>query len=289
MVLGVAVAIGAMFIAPSQAQETAMTRNSALQTVEVNGIALAFASYGSGDPIILLHGGLGSQDMFADILPLLFSAKRVVSVDLQGHGGTADIERDMSYEAMADDVAALITTLGLGAPDVLGFSMGGSVGARLAIQHPEIVGRLVLVSTPFARDGWHQENLDGMAQTTSEAAEYLKETPLYQLYSSAAPRLEDWPRLLDKVAALTAKDYDWSTEIAAIKSPTMLIYGDWDAVRISHAGRFFELLGGGLHDALWDGSNMNENRMVVLPGATHYTIFSDPRLAREALAFFDAE
>ncbi len=190
---------------------------------------------------------------------------------------------------MADDVAALLAHLELGKVDLVGFSIGGGVATRMAIQHPDLVDRLVAVSTPFSRSGWHKENIEGMAQTTSAAAEYLKETPLYTMYSASAPHIEDWPVLLDKVADLNSREYDWSAEIRAMHVPTLLIYGDWDAVKLAHATEFFALLGGGLHDALWDGSAMNANRLSVLPGATHYTIFADPRMAETALAFIDGE
>ncbi|SFM95492.1 Pimeloyl-ACP methyl ester carboxylesterase [Pleomorphomonas diazotrophica] len=254
---------------------------------EVNGMVLNYARYGEGSPIILLHGGLGAIGMFEPIIPILARDHEVIAVDLQGHGGTADIPRPLSFEAMADDVAALVVQLDLGKVDLVGYSIGGGVAMRMTIQHPDLVHRLVAVSAPFSRAGWHKENLEGMARTTHDVADYLKEMPLYTLYAAHAPRVQDWPVLLDKIAELNARDYDWSAEIRAIKAPTLLIYGDWDAVRMAHAVDFFALLGGGLHDALWDGSAMNANRLAVLPGATHYTIFADPRMAETALAFID--
>ncbi|HEY9013227.1 MAG TPA: alpha/beta hydrolase [Devosia sp.] len=259
------------------------------QQANVNGISLNYMRYGEGSPIILLHGGLGALGMFEPIIPILAREHEVIAVDLQAHGGTADIPRPMSFEAMADDVAALVAHLGLSKVDLVGFSIGGGVATRIAIQHPHLVGHLVAVSAPFSRTGWHKENIEGMAQTTSAAAEYLKETPLYALYAASAPRVEDWPLLLDKVAELNSRDYDWSAEIRGMHVPTLLVYGDWDAVKLAHAADFFALLGGGLHDALWDGSAMNANRLAVLPGATHYTIFADPRMAETALAFIDGQ
>jgi len=254
----------------------------------VNGIDLYYETHGSGAPLVLLHGGIGEIDMFGPVLPALAAGRQVIAVDLQGHGGTADIARPLSYEAMADDVAALVHHLGLSNASVLGYSLGGGVALRTAIQHPQVVRRLVIVSTPFKRAGWHRENLDGMAQTTSAVAESLKQTPLWELYSKKAPRPQDFPRLLDKMASFLSRDYDWSAEVAALRQPTMVVSGDWDAVRIDHTAELFKLLGGGQKDALWDGSNMNLNRLTILPGATHYTIFSDPRLAAAAIPFLDA-
>lgn len=157
----------------------------------VNGLDLYYEIHGEGEPLILLHGGVGAIEMFGEVLPLLAEGRRVIAVDLQAHGRTVDIDRPMTFEAMADDVAALIEHLGLGEADVMGYSLGGGVALRTAIQHPEVVRKLVLVSTPFKRDGWYPEVLAGMEQMGPEAAEPMKQTPMYQLYSSVAPRPED--------------------------------------------------------------------------------------------------
>jgi pimeloyl-ACP methyl ester carboxylesterase len=183
----------------------------------VNGLDLYYEIHGEGEPLILLHGGVGAIEMFGEVLPLLAEGRRVIAVDLQAHGRTVDIDRPMTFEAMADDVAALIEHLGLGEADVMGYSLGGGVALRTAIQHPEVVRKLVLVSTPFKRDGWYPEVLAGMEQMGPEAAEPMKQTPMYQLYSSVAPRPEDWPVLLTKLGELLGQDYDWSEEVAAME------------------------------------------------------------------------
>jgi pimeloyl-ACP methyl ester carboxylesterase len=254
----------------------------------VDGLKLYYELYGTGEPLVLLHGGVGATEMFADILPLLASSRRVIAVDLQAHGRTADIDRPISYEAMADDIAGLIKYLGFQKADVMGYSLGGGVALRTAIQHPEVVRKLVLVSTPFRRDGWYPEILAGMAQMGPGAAEPMKQTPMYQLYARIAPKPADWPVLLTKLGDLLRKDYDWSKDVAAIKAPTLLVVGDADAVRTSHAVQFFELLGGGRKDGGWDGSGISNARLAILPGVTHYTIFSSPAMAATATAFLDA-
>jgi len=157
----------------------------------VDGLKLYYEFYGTGAPLILLHGGVGATEMFADILPQLSSNRRVIAVDLQAHGRTADIDRPISYEAMADDIAALIKYLGLEKADVMGYSLGGGVALRVAIQHADVVRKLVLVSTAFKRDGWYPEILAGMSQMGPEAATPMKQTPMYQLYARVAPRLAD--------------------------------------------------------------------------------------------------
>jgi pimeloyl-ACP methyl ester carboxylesterase len=255
---------------------------------EVNGIRLYYEVHGAGEPLVLLHGGLGAVEMFGEVLPLLAEGRQVVAVDLQAHGRTADIDRPLGYEAMADDVAALIEHLGFERADVMGYSLGGGAALQTAIRHPGAVRKLVVVSTPFKRDGWYPEVLAGMGQMGPEAAEPMKATPMYALYSSVAPRPDDWPVLLTKLGALLRKDYDWSGDVAAVGTPTLIVVGDADSVRTSHAVEFFELLGGGKADAGWDGSGMSNARLAILPATTHHDIFSSPTLASAVAPFLDA-
>ena len=255
---------------------------------EVNGLNMYYEIHGSGEPLILLHGGVGAIEMFGEVLPVLAEGRRVVAADLQAHGRTADIDRPLSYEMMAEDVAALIGHLSLGKADVMGYSLGGGVALQTAIRHPEVVRKVVLVSTPFKRDGWYPEILVGMEQLGPEAAEPMKQTPMYQLYAGVAPRPEDWPVLLTKLGRLLGQGYDWSEEVAAIEVPTMIVFGDADSVRTAHAVEFFELFGGGKADAGWDGSGMSNARLAILPATTHYNIFSSPALASAVTPFLDA-
>ncbi len=254
----------------------------------VNGLTLYYEIHGAGEPLILLHGGVGAIQMFGEVLPSLAQNRQVVAVDLQAHGRTADIDRPLSFELMAGDIAALIKHLGIEEADVMGYSLGGGVALRTAIQHPEVVRKLVLVSTPFKREGWYPEILAGMGQMGPAVAELMKQTPMYQLYASIAPKPEDWPVLLTKLGELLRQDYDWSKDVAAIKAPTLLVVGDADSVRTAHAVAFFELLGGGKVDAGWDGSGMSNARLAILPATTHYTIYSSPTLAAVVAPFLDA-
>jgi pimeloyl-ACP methyl ester carboxylesterase len=254
----------------------------------VNGLKLYYEIHGSGQPLILIHGGLGASDMFAAIVPTLAANRQVIAVDLQGHGRTADIDRALGYDTMADDIAALLKHLGIEKADVMGYSVGGGVAMRTAIQHPDIVRKLVVVSATFRRDGWYPEILAGMAQTGPDTAEAMKQTRMYQLYSRIAPKPADWPVLLTKLSELLKKDYDWSQDVVAIKAPTLLVFGDADSVRTAHAVQFFELLGGGRKAGGWDGSGMPSARLAILPGTTHYTIFSSPALIALVTPFLDA-
>jgi pimeloyl-ACP methyl ester carboxylesterase len=254
----------------------------------VNGLKLYYEIHGAGEPLVLLHGGLGSTEMLGDLVPALSKTRRVIAPDLQAHGRTADIDRPISYETLGDDIDALLKHLEIEKADVMGYSLGAGTALQTTIRHPAAVRRLVLVSTVFKRDGWYPEILAAMAQLGPAAAEQLKQTPLYQVYSRIAPKPENWPVLVTKMGDLLRKDYDWSKEVAAIKAPTMIVVGDADSMHPSHAVQFFELLGGGKRDGGWDGSGISNARLAILPGLTHYNIFSSPALAPTVTPFLDA-
>ena len=255
---------------------------------DVNGLSLYYEEHGSGRPLVLLHGGLSAASMYAPILPMLAKDRRVIAVDLQAHGHTADADRPLRFETLGDDVAALIGHLSLAQADVMGYSFGGATALRTAIQHPHLVRRLAVVSVPCQRDGWYPESLAGMDQMGSHMAEPLKQSPLYEMYASAAPRVQDWPVLLDKTGDLLRQDFDWSADIANITAQAMLVYADADAVRPAHIVDFYALLGGGLRDATWDGSTRSVARLAILPSHTHYDIFGSPDLASAVIPFLDA-
>jgi pimeloyl-ACP methyl ester carboxylesterase len=254
----------------------------------VNGLRLYYEIHGSGEPLILLHGGFGAGDMFAPMMPVLSQHRQVITVDLQAHGRTADIDRPITFEVMADDISGLAKYLGITNADVMGYSLGGGVALRTAVQHPELVKRLILVSVAFRRDGWYREIVTAMSQVGAASAEPMKQTPMYQMYSRLAPRPADWPVLLAKIGDLLKRDYDWSSDVAGLKMPTLLVYGDADAVRTAHAVQFFELLGGGKKDGGWDGSGISTARLAILPGLTHYTVFSSPLLSATVASFLGA-
>jgi len=255
---------------------------------DVNGICLYYEEHGSGQPLILLHGGYATGEMFAPILPVLAGGRRVITVDLQGHGRTADVDRPLRYQTMGDDIAAFIRHLGLTRADVMGYSLGAGTALRTAIQHPALVRRLAVVSHPVRHDGWFPESLAGFDQMGPAFAEAMKQSPIYDIYARVAPRVEDWPVLVDKMGTMLRQDYDWSAEVAKITAPVMLVYGDADSVRPAHIAEFYALLGGGLRDANWDGSARPVARLAILPGHTHYDIFLSPDLTSAVIPFLDA-
>jgi len=265
-----------------------MSRSAGASTVaRVNGIELAYQVFGSGTPLILLHGGFGSVEMFGPNVELLAARHRVIGVDLQSHGRSPAADRRMRFETMADDIAALMKELKLERAAVMGFSLGGAVGLRTAIQHPELVDRLILVSAVFKRSGWHPEMTAGMDAMGPHTAEPLKQSPMYADYVQIAPNKDDWQMLVTQLTTALKDDYDWSEAIPKLPMPVMIVIGDADGIPPSHAVEFFELLGGGKRDANWDRSGMTQHRLAILPGLTHYDINLSPTLAQTVLPFLE--
>ncbi len=257
--------------------------------VEANGVAYYYEIHGEGEPLLLLHGGLGSIEMFGPVLAMLADGRQVIGVDLHGHGRTPLGDREISLVDMGDDLAVVLEELGDDTVDVLGYSLGGGVAFRLAVQHPERVRRLVLVSAGFARDGFYPEMLPQQAQVGAAMAEMMKDTPMYRSYEAIAPNPDEFPELLDRMGRLMRTPYDWSADVKTLAMPVMLVYGDSDMYRPEHIVEFYQLLGGGLRDAGWTRENMSPNRLAILPDLTHYEIFAAPALATTVLPFLNGE
>jgi pimeloyl-ACP methyl ester carboxylesterase len=188
---------------------------------------------------------------------------------------------------MGDDMAIILRQLGMNQVDVMGYSLGGGVALRLAAQHPEMVRRLVLVSMPFAQDGFYPEMLPQQAQVGAAMADSMKETPMYKSYVAIAPHPEDFAKLLDRMGEAMRQPYNWSEDVRKLKMPVMLIYGDSDMIRLEHVVEFYHLLGGGLKDAGWQREYISQNRLAILPDLTHYEIFMSPKLVETALPFLN--
>ena len=255
----------------------------------VNGVNYYYAVYGTGEPLLLLHGGLGQIEMFGPNLIKLAQSRQVIGVDLRGHGRTALGERELSLVEMGNDMAGVLKKLGYEKVDVLGYSMGGGVAFQFAAQHPEMVRRLALVSTPFSQDGFYPEMLPQQAAVGAAMAEQIRETPMYKSYVAIAPHPEEFPKLLDQMGAYMRKPYDWSAEVKRLTMPVMLIYGDSDMFRPEHIVKFYQLLGGGLKDAGWQREHMSQNRLAILPNLTHYEMGLAPQLVDTALPFLNGQ
>jgi pimeloyl-ACP methyl ester carboxylesterase len=258
---------------------------------DVNGLHLYYEIHGEGSPLVLLHGGLGSGEMFGAVLAAFAANHQVILPDLQGHGRTADIDRPIDITSMGDDIAALIDHLGLDRPDLVGFSLGGGVALQTAIRHPQKVGRLVAASAGIRRSATYAEILEQQGQVTGAAAEIMKETPMYELYQRVAPRPQDFPRLLDKIGEAMAKDFDFTEQVRGLQMPTLIMAADADMCPPSHFVEVFALLDGGQRDGGWmgDGRPKGGHALAILPGLTHYNLVDSPLFARTALAFLDQQ
>jgi pimeloyl-ACP methyl ester carboxylesterase len=257
------------------------------QYADVNGLHLYYETHGTGRPLILLHGGLGSGDMFGPVRTTLAASRQVIAPDLQGHGRTADIDRPIDVRLMADDIAALIDHLGLEKPDVVGYSMGGGVAMHTAVKYPEKIGRLVVASANVARSAIPTEMLAQQAQVNSGAVEFMKDTPMYQDYQKVAPRPDDFARLLDKIGEAMSKDFDYSDEVKGLQVPTLIVAADADMAPPSHYVEVFKLLDGGLRDGGWmgEGRPKGGHALAILPGLTHYNLGVSPLFASAVLDF----
>ena len=257
---------------------------------EVNGINLYYETHGAGRPMILLHGGLMSGEMFGPVLPALAERHQVIAVDLQGHGRTADIDRAIDIRLMADDIAALIDHLGLDKPHIVGYSLGGGVALFTAVKYPEKVGKLVSAAAHARRDAIPAEMLAQQAQVSAAAIPFMKETPMYQLYQRVAPRPDDFGRLLDKIGESMSKDFDYSEEVRGLQVPTLIVAADADMAPPSHYVEMFKLLDGGLRDGGWmgEGRPKGGHALAILPGLTHYNLGISPLFAAVTLDFLDS-
>jgi pimeloyl-ACP methyl ester carboxylesterase len=239
----------------------------------VNGLRMYYEIHGGGvssAPLVLLHGSFMTiSNNWTEWLDELSSTRRVIAVEMQGHGRTADIDRDFSYESLADDVAAMLDHLGIEQADLLGYSMGGGVAMQVAIRHPERVRKVVSVSAVFRHDGWVKEALDAFPQMT---ADMFKGTPLETEYKRLSPTPNEFPSFVKRVIAMDLKPYDFGAEnLKATQAPFLFIHGDADGVRLDHIAEMFRLKG---DEIFGDLRPRSESRLAVLPETTHVTLMA---------------
>jgi pimeloyl-ACP methyl ester carboxylesterase len=235
---------------------------------EVHGLKMYYEIHGEGFPLVLLHGGLSTiGTSFGKVLPALARERQVIAIEQQAHGHTADIDRPLTYEQMANDTIALLSHLGIEQADFFGYSIGGGIAMQIAIEHPSLMRKLV-VATPISRASGFQPGV--LAGMEALQPEHLAGSPFQEEYARTAPNPQDWPRLVAKTKQLDREFVDWSREaIASIKAPTLLIAGDSDIVRPEHVVELFRLLGGGVPG---DNVGLPQSQLAVLPGTTHITL-----------------
>lgn len=286
-----AVAMAVFTLAAAAAAQTqpSMTTPDTSGYIAANGVNYWFEIRGKGEPLLLLHGGLFTTELFGPVLTKLAEHRRVIGVHLQGHGRTELGTRKINLVDIGRDLGVVVSTLGFQQVDVMGYSFGGGAAFQLAVQRPELVRRLVLVSTPYAQNGFYPEMLPQQAAVGAAMADAMKETPMYKAYVAVAPHPKDFPRLLDAMGEYMRQPYDWSASVKQLTMPVMLVYGDADMFRPEHIVSFYQLLGGGLRDAGWMREHMSKNRLAILPNLTHYEIGSSPILATTVLPFINGD
>jgi pimeloyl-ACP methyl ester carboxylesterase len=244
---------------------------------DVNGIKLYHEIYGSGEPLVLIHGGLTTIGEMQGWLQPLAKTRQVIAVEMQGHGRTEDTDRPMKLETMGEDIAALLDHLEIPKADLVGHSFGGASAIRAAIQHPDKVRRLVVISSPSARSGWYPETQEGMSQVGAAMAENMMQTPTGKL-SQQWTEPQRFPQFLDKFGKMMSEDYDWSADIAKLPMPVLLVFADNDSVSQRHIAEFFALLGGGVKEPGWQNTQLSKSRLAIVPGYSHYNFLSSPEV-----------
>ena len=237
----------------------------------VNGLKMYYEIHGSGEPVVMLHGAfMAISGDWNDWISELSKTRKVIAVEMQGHGRTADINRDITYENLSDDMAALLDYLKIPSADIIGYSLGGGVAIECAIRHPEKVRKVVSISAPYARDGWVKEANDFWPNFTWEI---FKGTPMESEYKRLSPTPDKFPDFVNHIKATALKPYDFGAEkLKATKAPMLFIFGDADGVRLDHIAEMYRLKGGGnIHG---DMQPRSASRLAILPDTTHVTLMN---------------
>lgn len=240
------------------------------------GLDVYYETYGKGDPIVVIAGGLMPIKTTAQITGPLSQRRQVIAIDLEGHGRTALRDTPMSHERNGDDIAAVLRHLGIARADVAGYSHGGDAAIWMAIRHPEMVRNLIVIATAFSRDGWYPETQEGMSTVGASLAEQMKATPIYEGYGHP----DQFPLFLDRMGDLMRKDWNWREEVSALQMPVLLIFADHDSVSMEHIAEFFALFGGGVREPGWVDPKFSRARLAIIPGYSHYNLGQGPEVAQ---------
>ncbi|MCL5108955.1 MAG: alpha/beta hydrolase [Chloroflexi bacterium] len=234
----------------------------------VNGLEMYYEIHGAGRPLVLLNGSLSATGTsFGRLLPALAETRRVISLEQQAHGHTADVDRPLTISQMADDSVAALRQLGIEEADFFGYSLGAGVALEIALRYPDVARKLVLASVTYNREEFHPGLLEGIEGLRPEQ---MVGTPWQEEYARIAPRPEDWPKLVARVKELDRNLQDWPAEaVRSLRAPVLLIIGDSDIVRPEHAVEMFRLLGGGVAG---DSAGLPRSQFAVLPGTTHVSL-----------------
>jgi pimeloyl-ACP methyl ester carboxylesterase len=234
----------------------------------VNGLKMYYEVHGVGDPVVLLHGSFMTiTNNWTGWIGELSKTRKVIAVEMQGHGRTADIDRDFSYETLADDVAALLEQLKIPRADLIGYSMGGAVAMQCAIRHPDKVRKVVSISARFRQNGFVKEGLDAIPKLTPEAFEG---SPIEIEYKKLSPTPDKFADFVNHIKAMASRPFDFGADkLRATQAPMFFIHGDADGVRLEHIAEMYRLKGGEVHG---DMQPRSASRLAILPNTTHVTL-----------------
>ena len=234
----------------------------------VNGLKMYYEVHGSGEPVVLLHGAFMTiTNNWGGWIEELSKTRKVIAIEMQGHGRTADVARDITYANLADDVAGLLDYLKIPRADLIGYSMGGTVAMECAIRHPDKVRKAVIISSTFRTDGMAPEAVQAIRNLT---ADDFKGSPIETEYKKLSPTPDDFPKFVKRLAATAAKGYDLGADnLKATTAPMFFIFGDADGIRLAHVAEMFRLKGGEIHG---DMKPRSASRLAILPDTTHVTL-----------------
>ena len=260
-------------LAPAAATQTAANPTAEGHRVQIHGMQMYYEVSGTGDPLVVLHGAYMNIPSMGEIIPMLARTHRVYALELQGHGRTTDIDRPITYQGLADDVAAFMDSVGLVRADVFGYSMGAIAGLQLAIRHPDRVNRLVSASGAYDLRGWQPAFTAMIPQMT---VDMLVGTPLEAEYRRLAPNPDGFTELARKLIALETEPMAWEADVRALETPVLIIAGDSDVATLEHTVEMFRLLGGGIMGDL--GQPLPASRLAILPATSHTAVIGQTDL-----------
>lgn len=243
------------------------------ERVEVNGMTMYYEVSGEGEPLVVLHGAYMNIPTMGEIIPMLAESRKVYALEFQGHGRTTDIDRPITYENLADDVAAFMDAVGVGKADIFGYSMGAAAGLQLAIRHPEKVDQLVAASAAYDAEGWQPAFKAFIPQMT---VEMFVGMPFAEDYKKLAANPDGFPALVEKLIQLEKEPMAWEAGVRALKSPVLIITGDADVATLEHSVALFRLLGGGVMGDM--GQPLPASRLAVMPATSHTAVINQPEL-----------
>jgi pimeloyl-ACP methyl ester carboxylesterase len=252
----------------------------------LDGLKMYYEIHGVGDPVVLLHGSFMTiTNNWTGWIGELSKTRKVIAIEMQGHGRTADIDREFNYEHLADDVAALLDYLTIPSADLIGYSMGGGVAMQCAIRHPEKVRKVVVISARFRHDGVVKEALDAFPKLTPEL---FAGSPIETEYKKLSPTPDEFPNFVKRIIAAASRGHDISAdELKATTAPMFFIHGDADGIRLEHVAEMFRLKGGEIHG---DMQPRSASRLAILPDSTHVTLMQRmPLIVPMVNDFLDAK